>query len=554
MRCISCMREIEEGESLCSFCGCPQDLPPKQADALHPGTELRNRFFLGRELGRGGFGITYIGYDLFFEQKVAIKEYYPKGWATRRPGDKRVFWENNQRRDTGCQTVIREAQKMNRIGDVPAAVHVLDVFYENNTAYIAMEYVEGITLKQHLLEQGILSPKRCAELVIPIVDTMIKIHANGIIHRDISPDNVMIQPDLSLRILDLGAAKDIQMESSGYTTLVARNGFSPREQYQTGGNIGPWTDVYALCATMYYAMTGRVPPVVIDRSEIDDSLAFPTWLPEPVCRTLEDGMRMDPNKRIADMQELKTRVLEWQLSVSTDIPQSTQRQENPKLQESVPVSTVGQSELKPSQAPKNTDSSPPLATPVKIVSAAKREKSKGRLMNLFSAFGKKKKDTPQEGRGPAEPKQVTIPDPNGVPRYSGPGWEDDDSTVLADEEPMAPAAAYLIQDSTGNRIEITKNCFLLGRMSTSTAAAVDCMIEDSTKHISRRHAAILFDGSDFYLQDISGKNITLLNGVRLQNGTMPEQGCHFPGAYQLYDGDRIQLAVEKLTFHRGGSL
>ena len=136
MRCISCMKEIEDGLQMCSFCNYPQDTPAEHPDSLAPGTELRNRFLLGKELGRGGFGITYVGYDKYLDCKVAIKEYFPKTLASRFPGQTKMLWLNNQLRDAGCQNVIREAQKMHRIGILPVAVHVLDVFYENNTAYM----------------------------------------------------------------------------------------------------------------------------------------------------------------------------------------------------------------------------------------------------------------------------------------------------------------------------------------------------------------------------------------------------------------------------------
>ena len=544
MRCISCMKEIEDGLQMCSFCNYPQDTPAEHPDSLAPGTELRNRFLLGKELGRGGFGITYVGYDKYLDCKVAIKEYFPKTLASRFPGQTKMLWLNNQLRDAGCQNVIREAQKMHRIGILPVAVHVLDVFYENNTAYIAMDFVDGITLKQYLLKNGILSPEKCMELMFPILETMIQMHGAGIIHRDISPDNIMIQPDLKPRILDLGAAKDIQMES-GNTILVARNGFSPMEQYQTNGNIGTWTDVYALCATMYYCLTGKVPPAAMDRSERNDALPFnPAWnLSEKLFRVLQDGMRMSIEKRIPNVMELQQRLED---GLRPDITPVIE-----EVQDSEP------SVSRPQVIPQITNTAP---QPVQSA----EEKPKGFLPTLLSLFGKKKKAEPHriEKKVERNPQKVVVSDPNDYPIYTDPDatvcLNDEEETVLIGSEQPVSAKAALTQVSTGTSVEITKCCFVLGRLTNASSggkqSSADCMIEDSTKHISRRHAVILFDGEAFYLQDISGKNSTSLNGVRIQNDVMPENGRVFASAYRLYDGDSIQLADEQLRFSQGGGL
>jgi len=542
MRCIRCMNEIDDGALVCSFCNSPQDLPPDPPDSLSAGTELRNRFILGAALGRGGFGITYVGYDKYLDCKVAIKEYYPKSFAARLPGTTNPNWESIEARDSGCQAVIREAQKMHRLGILPAAVHVLDVFYENDTVYIAMDYVEGVTLKQYLLKNGILSPKKCIELMLPIIDTMIQMHEAGIIHRDISPDNIMLQSDLKPRILDLGAAKDIQWES-GYTSLVAKSGFSPIEQYQTTGKIDTWTDVYALCATMYYSLIGRVPPPALDRINGNDTLPFKPDrdLPKALQKVLEDGMRVQPQDRIHNMTELKKRL------------------ENSLLPEYPPAQEPVQTPVSPA---------PPIAhygSTYESDGATHEDKPSGIFPALFSILGKKKKHH-ASGAAKAERKPVgiLIPTLDAYPIYSDPNATvcqdsyDDESTVLEDDQPPVPANAVLVHDRTGKRFEVTKCCFILGRLTTGTAAgtqlSADCMIENSTKHMSRRHAAILFDGESFYLHDISVKNTTLLNNIRIQNAVMPEKGGTFPAAYRLCNGDRIQLADEALTFHTGGSL
>ncbi len=538
MRCIQCMKEIEDGAQVCSHCNFEQDTPQTHPEALAPGTRLRNRFLVGKELGRGGFGISYVGYDEYLDCRVAIKEYCPQMMASRMPGEAKVCWTNNKTRDDGCQNVIREARKMNKLGALPAAVHVLDVIYENNTVYIAMDYVEGVTLKQYLLKHGVLSAEKCIEMMLPVLDTMSEMHEAGIIHRDISPDNIMLQSkDGKPRILDLGAAKDTKTES-GYTILVARNGFSPMEQYRSKGDIGTWTDVYALCATMYYSLIGKVPPYAMDRSETDDDLPFDTvhQLPEKLRQVLRDGMRMCIDKRIPTVEELKHRL---ESSLLPDIPVS----QNPPVAPPVVQEPIVESAAYPQL--------PSLEKP-------REEKPKG--FSWLWKWGKKKPDQLNQPTAERRPVSLTIAQPDAPPVYEDPNATvlssmDGDETVLNDEVRPVCARGWLVQKRTGKRIEISKCCFVLGR-ATHVAPAnkqllADFLIEDSTKHISRRHVAILFNGENFYLQDVSGKNITLLNDVRIQNGIMPDGGGWFPMAYPLYDGDRIQLAEERFTFRKG---
>lgn len=554
MRCMHCMREMEDNAPICSFCGTPADAPQENADALPLGTVLRNRFLVGRELGRGGFGITYIGFDQYLECRVAIKEYYPQSLAARLPGESNVFWRNSQMRDTGCRSVIREAQKMHRLGDLSVAVRVQDVFLANNTAYIAMDFVEGVTLKSYLMKNGVLPPERCLKLIMPVVDTMSQMHREGIIHRDISPDNIMIQPDHTPRLLDLGAAKDTQT-STGTTMLVARNGFSPWEQYQTNGSIGPWTDVYALCATIYYCLTGKVPPAAIDRLG-NEELTFrsPFPLPGALCDTIRNGMRVSPQQRISDMTELK-RCLENSMMPEVIPPPPPDIPPKPPVQ----PENIIQSQPHPVPRSQPRGYSPP----------PEPEKPKGLLTSLLSRFGGKTKPAQPAKAAPRKdterrPMTVAVSQPFAPPQFRDPNATvcidsgDSEGTVLFDEEPSASVQGFLVHRSSGKQIPITRCCFILGRLTSEAqhtgSQEVDYMIPDNTRHVSRRHAAILFDGADFFLQDISGRNATLLNGVRIQNAVLPENRDVFSAAYPLFDGDSIQLATEQFTFRERRTL
>lgn len=557
---------------VCPACGFAQDTPQKDPDALRPGVRLNNRFVVGRELGRGGFGITYVGYDDHLEGKVAIKEYFPQTYVSRMPGQVSVFWLNNRARETGCVTVIREAKKMHKVDNLPAVVKVIDVFYENNTAYIAMGFVDGLNMKDYMRRNGVLAVEQCLTMMFPVLDTMSRIHGSGIIHRDISPDNIMVQPDGTLRILDFGAAKDIQSDSKD-TGLVARNGFSPKEQYQTNRGIVPATDVYALCATIYYALLGKVPPHAVDR-ENEDLLPFPpaSRLPEELRAILNDGMRVRIEDRIQNTDELKRRLeqfLERYRAAAAEVPDS-HSVEKPYTEETAHshhgggggISESGHvPPLPPSEKIEHvepTDSGQKPREPVILTALCKEkqeEKPKGLFGGLRSVFDRSRK------KAVRNPQTVVVASPDAAPTSADPNatvCADEEGTVLADEEQVQETNAYLLQEASGKRVPISRCVFTLGRQAPvypgKQQIVMDCQLIDNTKKISRNHAAIVYDGENFYLQDISIKNATYLNGVRLINSVMPEDGKTFPQAYRLMNGDVIQLTYEELVFHMGGNV
>ncbi len=150
-------------------------------------------------------------------------------------------------------------------------VKALDFFEINNTAYIVMEYLEGVTLKQYLRENQRIAPEDLIELLVPLIESLDEIHSQGMIHRDISPDNIMVLPDGRIKLMDFGAARDYTEFGEKSLSIVLKPGYAPPEQYQTHGVQGPWTDIYALCATMYKCITGENPPDAIDRL-VDDHL------------------------------------------------------------------------------------------------------------------------------------------------------------------------------------------------------------------------------------------------------------------------------------------
>ena len=311
-RCMKCMHPLTAGETVCPECGRAYGSANTETFALKPGTILEGKYLVGEMLGQGGFGITYIGFDLLLEQKVAIKEYYPMSTGmVSREGHSTVVWSSAMMGKTGTQkgfdSFLKEARKMAKLGGIPGVVGVKSVFIQNETAYIVMDFIEGETLLKKLQKNGPMDFDSCVKLMTPIMQALAEVHEHGIIHRDISPDNIMVRPDGKLILLDLGAAKDLDIQGNDGSVqssqMVAKHGFSPIEQYSKSGKVGPWTDIYAMAATIYYCCTGILPPPATDRT-IDDTLACQPLLTQAQFDILADCMHMRPKDRPQSMDTL----------------------------------------------------------------------------------------------------------------------------------------------------------------------------------------------------------------------------------------------------------
>ena len=306
------MHALAAGETFCSECGRPYGSVETEPFALKPGTILDGKYLVGEMLGQGGFGITYIGFDLLLEQKVAIKEYYPMSTGmVSRENSTTVVWSSAVMQKSGMEkgfdSFLKEARKMAKLGGIPGVVGVKSVFIQNETAYIVMDFIEGETLLKKLQREGPMDYGTCISLMTPIMQALSEVHKHGIIHRDISPDNIMVQSDGKLILLDLGAAKDLDIQGKDgnvqSSQMVAKHGFSPVEQYGQAGKIGPWTDVYAMAATIYYCCTGVLPPSATDRM-IEDTLTCRPRLTKEEFDVLAFCMSVLPQKRPQNMDAL----------------------------------------------------------------------------------------------------------------------------------------------------------------------------------------------------------------------------------------------------------
>ena len=266
--CESCFAEIEE--DICPHCGFNSDEYTPDPMVLPMGTTLNDKILIGRVMGKGGFGVTYLGYDLRMEKIIAVKEYFPNGMAYRSGTDVLVADPKAQETfDKGTGKFYTEAEMVAQFNGNPNIVGVYDYFRANNTVYLIMEYLNGVTLKGYVKKHGKLTDSQALFVMDKVAAALSITHSAGVLHRDISPDNIMLCSDGKVKLIDFGAARQIVAESSSNLTVVMKPGYTPIEQYTKKGRQGAWTDIYALGASIYYALTGKIIDDPYERMEKD---------------------------------------------------------------------------------------------------------------------------------------------------------------------------------------------------------------------------------------------------------------------------------------------
>ena len=308
--CMGCM--TDKGESvICPKCGLnEQELKNASQNFLQPGSRLNDRYTVGIALGQGGFGITYIGYDNFLGTRVAIKEYYPNYSAQRESESRtvRAFAGGETDFEKGKERFLTEARTLARFSEYPGVVSVKDCFGANGTAYMVMQYLDGTDLKQYLNRRGgKLGESESIQILMPVTEALKEIHKTGIIHRDISPDNIFMTKDGQVKLIDFGAARQLFGDNKSISVTL-KPGYAPEEQYRARGNQGPWTDVYALSATLYRMVTGNTPPESIERV-MDDELVIPEYLSANVRYALKKGMAVKAADRFENILEFQNAIV-----------------------------------------------------------------------------------------------------------------------------------------------------------------------------------------------------------------------------------------------------
>lgn len=300
-RCLGCMMEYDDSLHSCPHCGYEEGKRAPEAFQLQPGVVLNGHYLLGRVLGFGGFGTTYIAWDETMSRVVAIKEYLPTIFATRGTEKTKVTvyaGAKGEQFEKGRKQFLEEARKLAKFtgAEFEPIVAVYDFFEENGTAYIVMEYLDGETLKEILKREGTMSFDAALRIVEPILKALQGVHREGIIHRDIAPDNIKITKDGRVKLLDFGAAREASVNHSHSLSVIYKQGYAPEEQFQSRGEQGAWTDVYALAATLYHLVTGEKPAPSLERL-VKDTLVPPS----------AKGVKITPNQENALLNALNVR-------------------------------------------------------------------------------------------------------------------------------------------------------------------------------------------------------------------------------------------------------
>ncbi len=300
--CIGCM-EPGSGVAVCSHCGYPVGKEVDSLLHLTPGTVLKERYLIGKVLGDGGFGITYLGRDLVLDSKVAVKEYFPSGMAVRMRGEPSVFPASaGYKQDYlfGLERFLDEARLVRKFKNHPNIVSVEDFFPEHDTAYMILEFLDGMTLEKFVeKEGGKIDWQSAVNCLMWVMDAMREVHAAGVLHRDISPDNIFLVRSGHVKVIDFGAARQAMGQKSLNLSVILKHGYAPFEQYESKGQQGPWTDVYATAATLYRTITGVMPAAAPDRFKTD-SLLRPTELGIPMPAHAEAAMMKGLALRVED--------------------------------------------------------------------------------------------------------------------------------------------------------------------------------------------------------------------------------------------------------------
>ena len=315
MLCPGCFQEKGENISLCPY--CEFDEAEQRSPLVLPlHTVLNKQYIVGRVLGKpGGFGITYLGWDSQLETLVAIKEYLPRDLAGRQYDHLSVTphtREDVKHFKHGLEQFLQEARTMAKINH-PNVVRVRNFFTENETAYLVMDFYEGVALSEYLTASGgKIAEPAAAGIMIRVLDGLKEIHDRGFLHRDIKPHNIYLTVEGKPILLDLGAARDALRDKDKSLSVLYSSGFTPFEQYYRRGDQGTWTDIYACGATLYYMLTGVVPPDAPGRLA-EDELVYPSQLEPSLSSRLSEviyqSLAMDPSKRPQTAQDFQNLLL-----------------------------------------------------------------------------------------------------------------------------------------------------------------------------------------------------------------------------------------------------
>ena len=376
--CMGCMSRKAQG-SVCPKCGWKHGTDPESPLYLAPGSILNKKYIVGRVLGAGGFGITYLAWDKVLDIKLCIKEFLPRDFAVRslNLAEISIYTGEAQKHfQYGLEKFFEEGRALATFVNHPGIVSVRDYFKENNTAYLVMLYLEGRTLKEYLEERdGKIDYDTALKIMMPVMDVLKEFHKIDMLHLDISPDNIYITKEGQVKLLDFGGARYAMGEHSRSLPVVLKPGYAPEEQYRSKGKQGPWTDIYAVGATLYKVITGTLPPEALDRLD-EDTLELPSQSGVIISAQAEQALlkavSVRAGGRFQRMDELQNALME------EDLVQG-------KGQEYSLQGGMGQEKAQETSMPDNS-SSGPVSTTFGTVPAGenilKAEKSQSKRANV----------------------------------------------------------------------------------------------------------------------------------------------------------------------------
>jgi serine/threonine protein kinase len=306
-------KSLKDGE--CVYCYHEGDPVVNEAYQLPVMYALDERYIIGRVLGEGHLGITYLAHDVKHNVRTAIKEYYPVGFAARAENEVRPYsGEKTAYYNRGIEKFKAEADALAKFSDKPGIVKIRETLEANGTVYIIMEFVEGKTLEERLKLDNTLSEKYLLDFLKPIIASLAEMHEKGIIHRDIAPDNIIIEPSETAKLIDFGSAIAASDGSGNSTMSLIKQGFAPEEQYDMDRKrLGTWTDVYSLCAVMYRVLSGKLPPDALDRLRNTPLEPLPDDISETTRRAITFGLEIFGNKRTQNARELYAELYEGKI-------------------------------------------------------------------------------------------------------------------------------------------------------------------------------------------------------------------------------------------------
>lgn len=309
--CTNCFMPLN-GDGCCPNCGHNRSSERQYAGVLPAFTLLKDRYLLGRVLGKGGFGVTYIAKDIHSNQICAVKEYMPAEYSTRSTDTANIvpFAEEKARQvfSHGREKFVQEAKTLIKLISDPIVVDIWDYFNQNNTAYLVMEYLDGQDLrKMARANGGKIDPDFAKSVFVTIASSLMEIHKLNILHRDLSPENIIVTTNGRVKLIDFGAARNYVSNQRKGMSILLKPGYAPPEQYSAKGAQGPWSDVYALCATFYTLVSGKplVDALFRYRGEQQPSLiSLGCPVSKKTSDVIEKGMELDYKKRYKNFKEL----------------------------------------------------------------------------------------------------------------------------------------------------------------------------------------------------------------------------------------------------------